>query len=150
MPILEHEARTLVVSGTPPLNDFADINTIAPFLGAHLVVDDDDEIQSQNKRLKVIWKNRSKAEAFQAFKVPHSEAWHRRRHEVAQQNDEYVAKEGPFVGLGLPYESPRANAGYIFREILGTILVTHPHIDHLSGLAINTPMLQGGNGPKYL
>lgn len=72
------------------------------------------------------------------------------RHEVAQQNDEYVAKEGPFAGLGLPYESPRANAGYIFREILGTILVTHPHIDHLSGLAINTPMLQGGNGPKSI
>lgn len=70
------------------------------------------------------------------------------RHEVVQQNGEYVAKEGPFVGLSLPHKSPRANAGYIFREILGTILVTHPHIDHLSGLAINTPMLQSGNGPK--
>lgn len=74
-----------VLSGTPPLNDFADVNTIAPFLGIHLGVDDDDEGQSQNKRLKAIWKHRSEAEAFQAFKAPHSEAWHRRRHEVAQR-----------------------------------------------------------------
>lgn len=85
-PLLSLEARSKwVLSGTPPLNDFADVNTIAPFLGVHLGVDDDEEIQSQNKRLKVIWRNRSEAEAFQAFKVPHSEAWHRRRHEVAQQ-----------------------------------------------------------------
>lgn len=84
-PFLSLEARSKwVLSGTPPLNDFTDVNTIAPFLGIHLGFDDDDEIQSQNKRLKVILRHRSEAEAFQAFKVPHSEAWHRRRHEVAQ------------------------------------------------------------------
>lgn len=85
-PLLSLKARSKwVLSGTPPLNDFADVNTIAPFLGVHLGVDDDYEGQSQNRRLKAIWKHRSEAEAFQAFKAPHSEAWHRRRHEVAQR-----------------------------------------------------------------
>lgn len=84
-PLLSLEARSKwILSGTPPLNDFADVNTIAPFLGIHLGVDDDDDDQSQNKRLKTLWKHRSEAEAFQSFKAPHSEAWHRRRHEVAQ------------------------------------------------------------------
>ncbi|KAF7587545.1 hypothetical protein BBP40_007056 [Aspergillus hancockii] len=72
-----------VLSGTPPLNDFADANTIAPFLGLHLGVDD-DSIQSQNARLKMIAKQRSDAEYFQSLRAPRSEEWHRRRHGVAQ------------------------------------------------------------------
>ncbi|KAI9927688.1 hypothetical protein MW887_003309, partial [Aspergillus wentii] len=85
-PLLSLKAHSKwILSGTPPLNDFADVKTIAPFLGIHLGVDDDEEGQSQNKRLKVICKQRSDAEAFQAFRAPRSEAWHRRRHEVAQR-----------------------------------------------------------------
>ncbi|KAL4917150.1 hypothetical protein BDW62DRAFT_218256 [Aspergillus aurantiobrunneus] len=72
-----------VLSGTPPLNDFADVNTIAPFLGVHLGIDDDDA-SPQNRRLKDIRKQRSDAETFQSFRAPRSEAWHRRRHEIAQ------------------------------------------------------------------
>ncbi|KAL4785464.1 hypothetical protein BJX76DRAFT_356020 [Aspergillus varians] len=72
-----------VLSGTPPLNDFADVNTIAPFLGVHLGIDDDDT-NPQNRRLKALRNQRSDAETFQSFKVPRSEAWHRRRHEIAQ------------------------------------------------------------------
>jgi cAMP phosphodiesterase len=70
------------------------------------------------------------------------------RHEPVFDHDKYTVREGPFVGLDLPSKSPRINAAHVFREMLGIILVTHPHLDHLSGLAINTPMLQGGNGPK--
>jgi hypothetical protein len=73
-----------VLSGTPPLNDFADVNTIAPFLGVHLGVDDDG-IQSQNARLKMISKQRSDAEVFQSLRAPRSEEWHRRRHDIAQK-----------------------------------------------------------------
>lgn len=93
-PLLSLEARSKwILSGTPPLNDFADVNTIAPFLGVHLGIDDDDEDQSQNKRLKTLWKHRSDAETFQSFKAPHSETWHRRRHEVAQRFlDRFVRK----------------------------------------------------------
>ncbi|KKK13442.1 hypothetical protein ARAM_000893 [Aspergillus rambellii] len=73
-----------VLSGTPPLNDFADVNTIAPFLGVHLGIDDED-MQTQNKRLRALRKQRSQAETFQSFRAPRSEAWHRRRHEMAQK-----------------------------------------------------------------
>ncbi|KAF5859603.1 hypothetical protein ETB97_002632 [Aspergillus alliaceus] len=85
IPLLKLQARSKwVLSGTPPLNDFADVNTIAPFLGIHLGIDDDD-IQSQNARLKMIRKQRSEAESFQALQAPRSEEWHRRRHEIAQR-----------------------------------------------------------------
>ncbi|KAF4160765.1 hypothetical protein CNMCM6069_007550 [Aspergillus lentulus] len=84
-PLLALRARSKwVLSGTPPLNDFADVKTIAPFLGIHLGVDDENT-SSQNHRLKVLRKNRSDAEVFQSWRAPHSEAWHRNRHEIAQR-----------------------------------------------------------------
>ncbi|KAJ5682745.1 hypothetical protein N7462_005910 [Penicillium macrosclerotiorum] len=55
---------------------------------------------------------------------------------------------GPFSGLELPFKTAEANAAYIFRDIIGAVLITHPHLDHISGLAINTPILEAGNGPK--
>lgn len=55
---------------------------------------------------------------------------------------------GPFQGLELPYRTAQANAAHVFREIIGAVLITHPHLDHISGLAINTPILEAGNGPK--
>lgn len=59
-----------------------------------------------------------------------------------------VMKEGPFVGLELPNNTAQANAAHIFRDIIGAILITHPHLDHVSGLAMNTPLVEAGNGPK--
>ncbi|KAL2807643.1 hypothetical protein BJX63DRAFT_425199 [Aspergillus granulosus] len=83
--LLSLQARSKwVLSGTPPLNDFADVNTIAPFLGVHLGIDDDGDIHSQNKWLKSLHRQRSEAETFQSFQSTRSEAWHRRRHEIAQ------------------------------------------------------------------
>ncbi|KAL2872557.1 putative SNF2 family helicase [Aspergillus lucknowensis] len=83
--LLSLEARSKwVLSGTPPLNDFADVNTIAPFLGVHLGIDDDGDMYSQNKRLKSLHRQRSEAETFRSFQASRSEAWHRRRHEIAQ------------------------------------------------------------------
>ncbi|KAL4749268.1 hypothetical protein BDW72DRAFT_194991 [Aspergillus terricola var. indicus] len=73
-----------VLSGTPPLNDFADVNTIAPFLGVHLGIDADDDINPQHPRLKELRRQRSDVETFESFRAPRSEAWHRRRHELAQ------------------------------------------------------------------
>ena len=93
VPLLKLRARSKwVLSGTPPLNDFADVNTIAPFLGVHLGIDDDD-LQSQNARLKMIRNQRSEAESFQALRAPRSEEWHRRRHSIAQRFlDEFTRK----------------------------------------------------------
>lgn len=69
-------------------------------------------------------------------------------HDHEYKDGRRFMKEGPFVGLNLPFKSPQANAAHIFREIIGTILVTHPHLDHLAGLALNTPIIEAGSGPK--
>lgn len=57
-------------------------------------------------------------------------------------------KEGPFKGLKLTSKTAEANAAHIFREIIGAFLITHPHLDHVAGLAINTPIIEAGSGPK--
>ncbi|KAI4259042.1 MAG: hypothetical protein LQ352_000939 [Teloschistes flavicans] len=49
---------------------------------------------------------------------------------------------GPFANLGLPHESAKANATYVFRNLISTYLITHPHLDHVAGFAINTAALQ--------
>ncbi|KAJ5704028.1 hypothetical protein N7493_011166 [Penicillium malachiteum] len=59
-----------------------------------------------------------------------------------------VLKEGPFKGLKLPHKSAQANAAHVFRDIIGGFFITHPHLDHVSGLAMNTPIIEAGNGPK--
>ncbi|KAI9709053.1 MAG: hypothetical protein M1820_003499 [Bogoriella megaspora] len=57
---------------------------------------------------------------------------------------------GPFAGLPLPHHTARANAGYIVREHVSTYLITHPHLDHLSGFAINTAAFHNTSRPKRL
>lgn len=54
---------------------------------------------------------------------------------------------GPFAGLQLPHMSPNANAGYITRTLIETYLITHPHLDHISGFVVNTASLPGSR-PK--
>lgn len=49
---------------------------------------------------------------------------------------------GPFAGLTVPHASAHANAAYILRELIHTFLITHPHLDHMSGFIINTPAFQ--------
>ncbi|OKL56060.1 hypothetical protein UA08_08617 [Talaromyces atroroseus] len=59
-----------------------------------------------------------------------------------------AVENGPFMGLQPPHKTAQANAAYIFREVIASVLITHPHLDHLSGLAINTPIVEASNGPK--
>ncbi|KAL8657990.1 MAG: hypothetical protein Q9226_001374 [Calogaya cf. arnoldii] len=49
---------------------------------------------------------------------------------------------GPFASLELPHETAKANATYVFRSLISTYLITHPHLDHVAGFAINTAALQ--------
>lgn len=69
-------------------------------------------------------------------------------HAPQTKNGQSVMTKGPFKGLELPHKTAEANAAYFFREIIGAVFITHPHLDHISGLAINTPILEAGNGPK--
>lgn len=56
---------------------------------------------------------------------------------------------GPFAGLSLPYENAEANAQYISSSLVDAYLITHPHLDHISGFVINTAGPPGAR-PKKL
>ncbi|EMD94787.1 hypothetical protein COCHEDRAFT_1091486 [Bipolaris maydis C5] len=59
-------------------------------------------------------------------------------------------EEGAFAGLPFPCQSARANALHIMREHVSTYLITHPHLDHLSGFVINTAAFHNTSRPKRL
>lgn len=61
----------------------------------------------------------------------------------------HTLESGPFAGLELKSKSPSANAAYITRQLIDTYLITHPHLDHISGFVINTAGLPGSR-PKRL
>lgn len=68
------------------------------------------------------------------------------------ENDEEKAVtlvDGPFEGLQIPYSSSNANAAHITRTLVDTYLITHPHLDHISGFVVNTASLPGSR-PKRL
>ncbi|PYH45790.1 3',5'-cyclic-nucleotide phosphodiesterase PDE1 [Aspergillus saccharolyticus JOP 1030-1] len=65
-------------------------------------------------------------------------------------NQRAVLDRGPFSGLELPFNNAPANAAHFFRHIIGAVLITHPHLDHVSAFAINTPALEAGNGAKTI
>lgn len=48
-----------ILSGTPPLNDFADVKSFSPFLGINLGIDEDDVKRTDNERLKTIQRDRT-------------------------------------------------------------------------------------------
>ncbi|KAK9781815.1 putative cAMP phosphodiesterases class-II-domain-containing protein [Seiridium cardinale] len=58
-------------------------------------------------------------------------------------------ESGPFAGLELKTKSPSANAAFITRQLIDTYLITHPHLDHISGFVINTAGFPGSR-PKRL
>ncbi|KAL8831843.1 MAG: hypothetical protein Q9191_000632 [Dirinaria sp. TL-2023a] len=49
---------------------------------------------------------------------------------------------GPFAGYVLHARTAGASAVQILRELIPTYLISHPHLDHVSGLAINTASFQ--------
>ena len=51
--------RRWVLSGTPPLEDFADVKTIARFLGVNLGVEDDAVGVLRNRNIRAIRKDRT-------------------------------------------------------------------------------------------
>ncbi|XP_014558904.1 hypothetical protein COCVIDRAFT_24648 [Bipolaris victoriae FI3] len=59
-------------------------------------------------------------------------------------------EKGSFAGLPFPCQSARANALHIMREHVSTYLITHPHLDHLSGFVINTAAFHNTSRPKRL
>ncbi|KAF1923502.1 uncharacterized protein M421DRAFT_9603 [Didymella exigua CBS 183.55] len=58
--------------------------------------------------------------------------------------------DGVFAGLPFPNASARANALHVVREHVSTYLITHPHLDHLSGFVVNTAAFRNTSRPKRL
>lgn len=73
-----------------------------------------------------------------------------RRETPPPPSEPIVLDRGPFAGLPLPNASARANAAHIVRTHVSTYLITHPHLDHLSGFAINTASFHATSRPKKL
>ena len=61
-----------------------------------------------------------------------------------------VLTTGPFAGFELPHATAKANAAYFVRNLITTYLITHPHLDHISGFVINTAGFQHTSRPKRL
>ncbi|KAJ4407496.1 3',5'-cyclic-nucleotide phosphodiesterase pde1 [Gnomoniopsis sp. IMI 355080] len=60
----------------------------------------------------------------------------------------YILRTGPFAGLKVHSASAKTNAKKIQGDLIDTYLITHPHLDHISGFAINTAGLAGPRRKK--
>jgi hypothetical protein len=93
--------RHWVLSGTPPIHDFAAVKTIAAHLNLHLGIDDDNEGKStevKKRRREQTGKSivadsvsfvsdyvSQAVEKFHSFRETHSLDWHAHRHELGQR-----------------------------------------------------------------
>jgi len=84
-----------VLSGTPATGEFADIKSIARYLGVHLGIDDDGNSPTENARLKEARKCLSGLEALQLFQVPRSQEWYEHRRDHAQGFLDAFARKNP-------------------------------------------------------
>ncbi|KAF2136382.1 uncharacterized protein K452DRAFT_138048 [Aplosporella prunicola CBS 121167] len=82
-----------VLSGTPPLDDFADIKRIGAFLGINLGIDCDAYGVITRKNAKEILKEQTAFEQFQNFRQKRSSVWHERRHQHAQRFLDVFARQ---------------------------------------------------------
>ena len=73
-----------VLSGTPPLANFADVKMIAKFLDVNLGIDDYDPRLASRKNLTDIRRELSPVERFRSYQDRRSVHWHKMRHQLAQ------------------------------------------------------------------
>lgn len=72
------------------------------------------------------------------------------QHADAMHPSPRLLTTGPFADLEVPFESVKGNAAYFMRNLISTYLITHPHLDHISGFAINTASFQHTSRPKRI
>ena len=62
-----------------------------------------------------------------------------------------LVRSGPFKGFDRPHQVDSSNAAYVTGTLIDTFLITHPHLDHISGFIVNTSGLPPGTDhPKRL
>ncbi|KAK8153048.1 hypothetical protein IWX90DRAFT_409460 [Phyllosticta citrichinensis] len=74
-----------ILSGTPPLSDFADVKRIASYLNVNLGIDCDAPGVISQENAKALRKEQTDFEIFLSFRIKRSAAWHVRRHALAQE-----------------------------------------------------------------
>jgi hypothetical protein len=84
-----------VLSGTPATDEFADVKSIARYLGIQLGSDDDGYSPAQNARLNQARRCVSGVEAMQMFQVPPSQEWYEHRRDHAQVFLDSFARKNP-------------------------------------------------------
>ncbi|KAF2769337.1 hypothetical protein EJ03DRAFT_272337 [Teratosphaeria nubilosa] len=72
------------------------------------------------------------------------------RDEQPPKPEPTILCRGPFAGLKFPHASARANALHLLHSYISTYLITHPHLDHISGFTINTAAFHATSKPKTL
>lgn len=72
------------------------------------------------------------------------------QHADAIDSSPRMLTTGPFADLEVPFKSVKGNAAYFMRDLISTYLITHPHLDHISGFAINTASFQHTSRPKRI
>jgi hypothetical protein len=98
-----------VLSGTPPLSDFADVKSMAVFLGIHLGVDDDSLGAIKGRNIKLLRKDRTAGEAFRSFAQTLSPAWHDHRNTIAQRFlDQFVRQNIAEIDAFTVYDKVQA------------------------------------------
>ncbi|KAI5864540.1 cAMP phosphodiesterases class-II-domain-containing protein [Durotheca rogersii] len=55
----------------------------------------------------------------------------------------HILDSGPFAGMEIRSAYASTNAAHVTRHLIDTYLITHPHLDHISGFVINTAGLPG-------
>ncbi|KAL1629414.1 hypothetical protein SLS54_001163 [Diplodia seriata] len=98
-----------ILSGTPPLGDFADIKRFAAFLGVNLGIDWDTPGVITRENSKQMRKEKTSFELFQTFSERRSPTWHERRHQHAQTFlDTFARQNSADIGDVKCYESLRS------------------------------------------
>eukprot|EP01117_Protostelium_nocturnum_P017438 TRINITY_DN709_c0_g2_i2.p1 TRINITY_DN709_c0_g2~~TRINITY_DN709_c0_g2_i2.p1 ORF type:complete len:1106 (+),score=377.01 TRINITY_DN709_c0_g2_i2:337-3318(+) len=76
--------RHWVLSGTPPIHDFAALKTISAFLDLHLGIDDALEMKNVSDSKKR-FKELTSVEKFHSFREVHTPEWHSHRNDLGQK-----------------------------------------------------------------
>ncbi|OJD37011.1 c-5 cytosine-specific dna [Diplodia corticola] len=98
-----------ILSGTPPLGDFADVKRFAAFLGVNLGIDWDTPGVITRENSKQMRKEKTSFELFQTFSERRSPTWHERRHQHAQTFLDMFARQNyADIGDVKCYESLRS------------------------------------------
>lgn len=112
-----------IVSGSAVVQEFADVRTIAKHINAHLGIDNDGDIPTQNKRLTKMRETFTPAEQFLKYQPPCSDEWYQNRHKLAQSFLDRFARKNAAEYKGRTVESLRsvelkASQAYLYFQVL--------------------------------